>query len=95
LPASTATVRPICRRRDGCRDLRDEAPHAHGNQQPARGRQLLRLQRSQRQRAVRDEFALRNEDDTRHREHEDQREREQCVDRARGDAVLRENRRNR
>ena len=51
---------------------------------------LLRLQRGQRQRAVRDELALRDEDHARHREHEHQREREQRIDRAVGDAVLRE-----
>ena len=53
---------------------------------------LAELQSGERQRAPRDELAGGNPDDARDREHQHQRQREQRVDRAVGDAVLREQR---
>ena len=56
-------------------------------QQPDRPRHLAELQQRERQRAVGDELALRDEDDPRDREHEHRRQRQQRVDGAVGDAV--------
>jgi len=58
--------------------------HRH---QPERARHLAELQHRDRERAVGDELALRDEDDPGDREHQDEREREQPVDGAVGDAV--------
>ncbi|KAH0445248.1 hypothetical protein KCU90_g497, partial [Aureobasidium melanogenum] len=76
------------------RDLDHEARRAHRHQQPARRRKFLRLQCGKRQRTVRHKLPLRDKDHSRHREHQHQREREQRVNRAGSDAVLREDRRN-
>ena len=76
---------PLARRDDQFR-ARHQAACNH--QQDHRSGQPARLQRHQRQRAVRNELTLRDEDHTRHGEREHQREREQRIDRTVGDAVL-------
>ena len=62
--------------------------HAHRHRQPRGARHLAGRQHGVAQRAVGDEFALRNQDDAGYGEHQHQREPEQRIDRAVGDAVL-------
>ena len=64
------------------------APGGEAVQQPKRAGHVARLQRGHRQRAERQQIALRNEDHPRDREHDQQPDRQQQVDRAGGDAVL-------
>jgi len=61
-------------------------PHRH--RQPGGARHLACRQRGIGQRAVGDEFALRNQDYARNGEHQHQRKAEQRIDRAVGNAVL-------
>jgi hypothetical protein len=85
------------RRTQGARHGAAAAPGLHAvhrgghgrqdQQQPHRARHLAGLQDGERQRAVRDELALRNEDDARDREHQHRRQPEQRVDGAVGEAV--------
>ena len=80
---------PLARAHCGHR-LDDRDRGTRSQQQPDRSRHPTRLQGDQRQRTVRNELALRNEDYPRDRERQHQREREQRIDRTVGDAVLRE-----
>ena len=86
-PARQPAPVSIARRRV---DLHRAGEAGQSDQQTDGSRRLAELQRSQRQRSVGHELAGRNEDDPRYREYQHQRQRKQRVDRAVGDAVLRQ-----
>jgi hypothetical protein len=76
----------------GAHDLEEAGDDGHRREQARDARCLAELQSGERERAVGDELARRHPDHARDREHQHQREREQRVDRAVGDAVLRQQR---
>ncbi len=65
-----------------------EGDDAHRHRQPRRARHLAGRQHGVAQRAIGDEFALRDQDHARDGKHQHQRKPEQRIDRAIGDAVL-------
>ena len=69
-------------------EIEGEGGDPHRESELGRARHLPGHQRGVGQRAIGDEFALRNQDHARHREHQHQREPQQGIDRAVGDAVL-------
>ena len=86
---AAAAAGAIRRARTVATRLDDGGDDRHADQQPDRAGRLAELQARERQRAVGDELARRDQDDARDGEHQHQRERQQRVDRAVGDAVLR------
>ena len=70
------------------KQIEREGGHAHRHGEPRGARHLAGRQHGIAERAVRDEFALRDQDDAGDGKYQHQRQPEQRIDRAIGDAVL-------
>ena len=80
---------PLEPQRSPCvEQIEGEGHHAHRDREPRRARHLAGRQHGVAERAVGDEFALRDQDHAGDGKHQHQRQPEQRIDRAIGDAVL-------
>ena len=70
--------------------VKQQTGPAGGQDEPDHGGNFAELKARERQRAVGDEFALRNQNDARDGEHHHDRQRQQRIDGAVGEAILRE-----
>ncbi len=77
-----------------CDDVEAKRDDAHAERERRSARHLAGGERCVGQRAEGDEFALRDQDDARHREHKNEREAEQRIDRAACYSVLQQEQKN-